>query len=460
MNNNNTTAEKCHFTPRAVLLALGVKVKQQGILKTISEHLKIKQKTVKDSPLDKITDALVTILAGGKGLVEANQRVRSDRALQLAFGRERCAEQSVISQTLDACNAENVSQMETAMRQIYQNHSQAYGHDYHQWQLLDIDLSGQPCGKKAAFASKGYFAHQRNRRGRQLGRVWASWYKEIVVDQLYPGNITLATVLIRLIDQAETVLELNDWQRQRTILRLDGHGGSQADVNELLRRGYHLHTKEYSGSRARTLAESVTTWHKDPRVPGRYVGWVTLAATEYTRPLTRIAVRTRKKNGQWGIGVILSSLSSQQVALLAGLTPEQWHKPLDQLFAYVYFYDLRAGGIETGFKDDKQALGITKRNKKRFEAQQMLTQLNALAHNLLTWFQLWLAQRHAAVAKLGLVRLLRDVLTINGSVFLTMPTRFPPLSSTSMIVSPPTWLSLSNLYFNLGISSLFWTKLR
>ena len=392
--------------------------------------------------------------------MEANQRVRSDRALQLAFGRERCAEQSVISQTLDACNGENVSQMETAMRQIYQNHSQAYRHDYQQWQLLDIDLSGQPCGKKAAFASKGYFAQQRNRRGRQLGRVWASWYKEIVVDQLYPGNTTLATVLIKLIDQAETVLELNHWQQQRTILRLDGHGGSQTDVNELLRRGYHLHTKEYSGSRARKLAESVTTWHKDPRVPDRYVGWVTLAATEYVRPLTRIAVRTRKKNGQWGIGVILSSLNSQQVALLAGLTPEQWDNPLDQLLAYVYFYDLRAGGIETGFKDDKQALGITKRNKKRFEAQQMLTQLNALAHNLVTWFQLWLAQRHAAVAKLGLLRLLRDVLTINGSVFLMMPARFPPLSSTFMTVSPPTWLSPSNLYFNLGISSLFWTKLR
>jgi hypothetical protein len=43
----------------------------------------------------------------------------------------------------------------------------------------------------------------------------------------------------------------------------------------------------------------------------------------------------------------------------------------------------RGGGVETAFKDDKQGLGITKRNKKRFEAQQMVMLLNLLAHNVL-----------------------------------------------------------------------------
>jgi hypothetical protein len=35
--------------------------------------------------------------------------------------------------------------------------------------------------------------------------------------------------------------------------------------------------------------------------------------------------------------------------------------------------------VETSFKQDNQGLGMKKRNKKRFEAQQMLTQLHALA---------------------------------------------------------------------------------
>jgi hypothetical protein len=254
--------------------------------------------------------------------------------------------------------------------------------------------------------------------------VWATWYDEVVVDQLYPGNTVLPAVLQELVAEAEQVLELDLSRRRRTILRIDGHGGSRDDVNGLLEQGYHLHTKEYSGKRARHLAESVTSWYDDPRQPGRQVGWVTSPASEYSRPVHRIAVRTRKKNGQWGIGVLISTLSVRVVGHLAGLTLEQLTDPLAQLLAYVYFYDLRGGGIETGFKNDNQGLGITKRNKKRFTAQQMITGLNALAHNLLTWFQRDAAKRWPAIAQLGLLRLIRDVLHLNGKIFLRMTCPF------------------------------------
>jgi hypothetical protein len=418
MSNNNISVPDCHFTSRATLLALGIKVERLQIMETIGRYVSIAQKTVKDSPLDKLTDGLITILAGGRGLVEANKRVRADRALQRAFGRERCAEQSVISETFNACTRVNVQQMEQALSELYRQHSAGYRHDYQQqWQLLDIDLSGQPCGPKAAFASKGYFAHQRNRRGRQLGRVWASWYQEIVVDQLYPGNTTLHSVLPELLKQAEQRLALDPTRRQRTILRIDGHGGSLKQVNQFLSQGYQVHTKEGNWQRTQQCAASVQTWHEDPRVPGRQVGWVTVPATDYVRPVRRIAVRTRKKNGQWGLGIVLSTLPAVVVTALAGFLPEQMDQPLAQMFAYVYFYDLRAGGIEIGLKEDKQGLGITKRNKQSFEAQQMLTCLNLLAHNLLIWFQQWLAQRWSAVTQLGLLRFIRDVLHISGGVF-------------------------------------------
>jgi hypothetical protein len=43
--------------------------------------------------------------------------------------------------------------MEQAMDDIYRQHSRGYRHDSRaQWQVLDGDLSGWPCGKKAAFA--------------------------------------------------------------------------------------------------------------------------------------------------------------------------------------------------------------------------------------------------------------------------------------------------------------------
>ena len=41
--------------------------------------------------------------------------------------------------------------------------------------------------------------------------------------------------------------------------------------------------------------------------------------------------------------------------------------------------------MEIEIKEDKQGLGTTHRNKKRFAAQQMVTQLEALAHNTLVW---------------------------------------------------------------------------
>jgi len=412
-----TTQKQRNYTSRAPLVAPGIKLSQLGISRPITEWVQIAQKVVKYAPVEKLMDALITILAGARGLVEANKRVRPDRALQRAFGRDSCAEQSVISDTLDASTPENVEQMQQAMEEIYQHHSAGYRHKYEQsLQLLDIDMTGQPCGSKAAFATKGYFAKQRNRRGRQLGRVLATWYQEVVMDRLYDGKAQLPRAFQELVLAAEDVLDLDRQKRQRTILRMDGHGGSQGDVNWALEQGYHVHTKEYSTQRTRTFAETVVTSHDDPKIPGRQVGWVTAEPTEYVRPVKRIAVRTRKKNGQWGIGVLISTVPEEEIGLLARMPARQGQDPLAILLAYVYFYDLRAGGVETEIKEDKQGLGITKRDKKRFEAQQMIVQLNALAHNLIVWSRRWLAQMWDKIERLGIMRMIRDVFHLSGLV--------------------------------------------
>src|SRR5260221_5367501 len=159
-----------HFTACASLAALGVQLKHLDLFGPIRETVSIPQKTLKHAPSDKLYDAFISLLAGAHGLVEINSRLRADPVLQRAFGRDLCAEQSVVQRTLDACTATTVKQMERAMDVIYRCHSQGYLHDYRaNLQLLDVDMSGMPCGKKAAFATKGYFAKQRNRRGRQLG---------------------------------------------------------------------------------------------------------------------------------------------------------------------------------------------------------------------------------------------------------------------------------------------------
>src|SRR5204862_6017019 len=86
--------------------------------------------------------------------------------------------------------------------------------------------------------------------------------------------------------------------------------------------------------------------------------------------------------------------------------------PAAVLLAYVTFYDQRGGGVETSFKGDKQGLGMTKRSKKRFEAQQMVMLLSALAHNVIVWARHWLAS--PTLHHYGMLRLVRDVFHISG----------------------------------------------
>lgn len=86
--------------------------------------------------------------------------------------------------------------------------------------------------------------------------------------------------------------------------------------------------------------------------------------------------------------------------------------PAGVLLAYLAFYDQRGGGIETSFKGDKQGLGITKRAKKRFPAQQMVMLLGTLAHNVIVWARRWLAA--PTLTRYGILRMVRDVFHLSG----------------------------------------------
>ena len=415
---NQASAASEHLSARAFLSGIGAKLSSLNLFKPVAKHVKIQQKTVKDSPTEKLYDGFINLLCGATGTVEVNKLVRSDLGLQRAFGRERCAEQSVIQATLDASNAENVSQMEQAMDEIYQQHSQGYGHDYQQQlQILDVDMSGQPCGPKAAFATKGYFAGKRNRKGRQLGRVLATRYDEVVCDRTFAGTVQLTQALQPLLAASEQTLGLNQSpdKRARTLVRVDSGGGSLEDINWMLSRGYRVLTKDYSTQRARKFADSVTQWFDDPTQPGRQFGVVTTAnANDYVQPMLRLAVRCPKNNGQWAIGMLVTNLKPDEVAALVDVELDLSANLPGLWLAYVHCYDQRGGGVETSFKQDNQALSIKKRNKKRFEAQQMLTQLNALAHNVLVWAKRWLTTETPALKQIGFVRLIRDVFTTTG----------------------------------------------
>src|SRR5437868_5522100 len=111
-----------HYTPHATLAAIGIKINRLQLFDTISKYLYIKQKTVKHRPIEKLKDAFIAILAGAHGLYEINTRLRSDESLQRAFGRQSCADQSVVQQTLNACTPRNVAEMHHAVDLIFRTH--------------------------------------------------------------------------------------------------------------------------------------------------------------------------------------------------------------------------------------------------------------------------------------------------------------------------------------------------
>ena len=297
--------------------------------------------------------------------------MRSDESLQRAFGRSACAEQSVVQQTLNACTAQNVAEMQQAVDLIFRRHSKAYSHNYRKsWQLLDIDMTGMPCSKRAELSAKGYFSTKGIRYGRQLGRVVATHYQEIVCDRLYPGNVQLSKSLRQLVALAEETLELNDYRRGRTILRIDAGGGSLDEVNWLLARGYQLHGKDISAKRAEGWAYTVKQWYDDLQHPGRQVGWAEPETTpDYVRQVKRLVIRWHKRNGQTSYGMLISTLSTRDVLQLLGQSASEARNPEKLCRAYAQLYDQRGCAVEIEIKEDKQGFGMVKRQKRKAEAQ-------------------------------------------------------------------------------------------
>lgn len=83
--------------------------------------------------------------------------------------------------------------------------------------------------------------------------------------------------------------------------------------------------------------------------------------------------------------------------------------------AYAYLYDKRGGSIEIEIKEDKQRFGLTRRNKKRYYAQQMVMLLSALAHYVVVWSREWLSEV-SKIKRHGVLRVVRDLFHVSGFV--------------------------------------------
>ena len=98
-------------TSRASLCALGAYLKRHCFFAPLWEQVQLPQKSVRYRPIEKVLDALLGILCGAKTIAQSKSTIRLDPAVQRAFGRTGCAEQSTIARTLQASTAETVDQL-------------------------------------------------------------------------------------------------------------------------------------------------------------------------------------------------------------------------------------------------------------------------------------------------------------------------------------------------------------
>jgi len=134
--------------------------------------VQIRQKTRKHSPIQKLLLAALNILAGSQGIVEINTRLRRDSALLQAFGSEGGVDQSLVSSTLNACDAQAVDAMRQSLGTLLAQHGQCLRQEEHEHTplVLDIDLTGLTAGGQGEGVTKGFFSERPGARGRQAMR--------------------------------------------------------------------------------------------------------------------------------------------------------------------------------------------------------------------------------------------------------------------------------------------------
>lgn len=445
---NQLSEYKSLYTPRASLCAFALIIQNREVFNPINQHLKITQKKVIHSANEKIIDGIIGILADIGGVVEINTKVRSDRALQLCFGRNGCAEQSNIQKTLDACNSKNVAQMMKVVKEIFQTHCLFRNHNYQERLfLIDIDGTGLPSGKLSDGSLKGYqprHGEQIIRYGRQMCRSQASLYGEIIVDRIYPGNIYMNHTAPWVLDETEDILRLTDYKRRRTILRTDS--AATGHLNNFMQRGFHIHSKQHIPSRIKEFARNVKKWTPDPENDNRELGWFNDDFGEFIQPIKRIILRwLSQKTRKTKYGCIISSVSNEELLKLVSYPYNQPRNEDELVLSYSKLYDLRAGTIEVDFKQDKQGLGILKRSKKRFESQQMMMLMNQLAHNVIIWMRDILCETYPEFSLYGIERFRRDIFNISGKILIDKDNR---IKSIILNENFPLALKISNALKN------------
>src|SRR5256714_8747620 len=225
-------------TSRASLCALGEYLRRHCFFAPVREQVQIPQKTVRYRPIEKVLDGLLGILYGAKTISQSNVTIRLDPAVQRAFGRPGCAEQSTIARTLQASTTETVDQLSRVSWYYLKRYGQTPHHRFAERLLwVDVDVTPLPIGAQAEGSERTWMGRNRSKTGRKTLRITASDYREILHETLLRGKASAVPALKAALGDLGTRLGWTRVRRQRLVLRLDGGFGATGGRNGVTRRG-------------------------------------------------------------------------------------------------------------------------------------------------------------------------------------------------------------------------------
>ncbi len=187
--NTSATAAIWNESGHASLCLLGVHLCRMNFFQPLEAHVKIEQKVLTYTSVQKLEMFLLGVLAGAKAVSHTDIAVRIDPALISAFGLPGCAEQSSIADTLNAATEQDVTDLQAALGELFRSYSQSRQHDFtRDFLVLDVDLSPLPASKYAEGSERGYMGRSRSKTGRKLVRVRAADTQEIVWETVITGR--------------------------------------------------------------------------------------------------------------------------------------------------------------------------------------------------------------------------------------------------------------------------------
>jgi hypothetical protein len=101
-------------------------------------------KTVPHTPVEKVIELFISMIAGCPDVKTVNNRLVPDRLAAAAWCQKEFADQSQVSEVLHRITPENLLQLEEIFPSLFSQQSLAWRHPVSEWLVVDLDLTGLP----------------------------------------------------------------------------------------------------------------------------------------------------------------------------------------------------------------------------------------------------------------------------------------------------------------------------